>query len=487
MTVTTEINLSGFQPCDVRGSYGTDYRAEISPAHAFLIGRAIAEMVSGGQRVMIAGDGRRSTPALLTALAAGLGPVALNFGPNIATPLAYFIKYRSRIYASAIVTGSHLGAAQNGIKLQIGPNPPTPELLGRIRDYVQAHASDRHTAPAHMSTSVDPRGPALWASYKEHFIATFGRTGGATIALDCMNGCYAGRAREALTDAKFQVTALRDELLPDFGKATPDPSVEANLAQLRERVRAGGFNFGAALDGDGDRVCFVDETGRAVDNGTMLVLLTRYLLGGIRAAGRRGVIYDQKTRLAVVAALRQANASPVVERSGHSFMRTRMLMENAILGGETSGHYFWNVPAFYPVPAGDCGLFTVFAVADLLRRAGPTLSELAATVPASPFYTGDIRGLRYAGDRSALLQQIAESARAQNLTVDTTDGVRLERPGAFVHLRASVTESDMLTAACDATDAAGLTAMGGLVCDLLPPAAKAIGTAIRARVKALAV
>jgi len=485
MPVTADINLSGFQPCDIRGVYGNDYRAQVSLAHAFLIGRAIAEAAQAGQRVLIAGDGRASTPGLLAALAAGLGPVALSFGPELPTPLAYFIKTRLKIHASAIVTASHNPARFNGIKVQIGSNPPTPELIGRIRDYVQTHAADRHLMPKRSALAGDPRGAELWAAYKQHLLAVFSRTKGMVLAIDCMHGCWAGKAREALTEAGFQVTALRDGILPDFGGESPDPAVDANLATLSARMRSGGFGFGAALDGDGDRVRFLDEKGCAVDNGAMLVLLAGHLICGGRAGQRRTVVYDQKMRLAVVETLRQAGAVPVLEKSGHTFMRTRMLAEDALLGGETSGHFFWGGEGFYPVPAGDCALFAVFVVAEMLSRAGRPLSALAASVPPSPFYTGDIRGLRYAGDRAELLAGLATAARErgpQELRLDTSDGVRLERAGAFLHLRASVTEADMLTAALDALDARSLTAMSELLAALLPPAAAAIAAAVSARV-----
>jgi phosphomannomutase len=280
--------------------------------------------------------------------------------------------------------------------------------------------------------------------------------------------------------------ALRDERLGDFGGATPDPAVDRHLAELGTALRGGGFAFGAALDGDGDRVRFADETGRPLDNGTVLALLGHHLLDcGATTAGA-AVVYDQKTRLAVVGDLQQAGLRPVRERSGHSFMRARMLAEQAVLGGENSGHFFWGLPDLYPVAAGDCGLFAVFALAGLLRRAGRPLSELAARVPGSPFYTGDIRGLRYAGDREALLATVAGAARRAGLAVDTADGVRLERPGAFAHLRASVTEADMLTAALDALDAGGLQAMAEELEAVLPADAHEIAAAVRQRVADLA-
>jgi len=489
---TPDINLSGFQPCDVRGRHGPGPDAQISPLHAFLIGQALAELLPAGAQTLTSGDGRASTPGLLAALDAGLGGRAVSLGAGVPTPLAYLARQELGLGGCAIVTASHNPPAFNGIKLQLGDQPPTPELLAVVRNRVQARAEAAAGAlpasPARAAEGTEP--PALrraWAAYDQCLADVFGkRLGGLRIALDCMHGCWAGDGPARLRAAGAEVVALRDRRLGDFAGATPDPAVDAHLTDLGGAVRGGGFALGAALDGDGDRVRFLDETGHLLDNGSVLVLLARHLQACGPESRRAGaVVYDQKTRLAVVAELRQAGLQPVRERSGHSFMRARLLAEHAILGGENSGHFFWGTPGFYPVVAGDCGLFAVFVVADLLRRAGRSLSELAATVPPSPFYTGDIRGLRYEGDRAALLAAVAASARDAGYVVDTEDGVRLESPTAFVHLRASVTEAGLLTAALDALDADGLVAMADPLAALLPAAAQPIAAAVRQRVRAL--
>lgn len=482
------LNLDGFQPCDFRGVFGADCAAQVSTLHAFRIGRAVAAELPAGAQVLVSGDGRDSTPALLAALTAGLGPTAVVLGTRLPTPLGYLAKQQLGLYASAIVTASHNPAKYNGIKLQIGPLPITPELMARIRDRTaQDTAGPADLPPANAVPAPGADADTAWNAYVGHLTRTFAGQSRSRprVAIDCMHGCYSGRGPEALTATGLKICALRNDLRGDFGGITPDPAVDANLAELCATVRTGGFAFGAAVDGDGDRARFVDEAGHLVDNGTMLTLLVRRLLATGRAGNRRVVVYDQKTRLAVVDALRRAGAQPLREKSGHTFMRARLLAENAIMGGENSGHFFWGIDDLYPVLAGDCGLFAVAAVADMLRASGQPLSELAATVAGSPFYTGDIRGLRYAGDRAAMLAAVAARARKAGHQLDTTDGVRLDTPAAFAHLRASVTESEMLTAAFDALDAESLRTMADTVCALLPADAAGIKDGIRTRVAAL--
>lgn len=474
------LNLSGFQVCDVRGVYGPDAAAQVSPLHAYRLGRAVAARLPADAAVVLSGDGRGSTPALLSAFAGGLRRPCLGLGAGVPTPLAYLARHLRGARAIAVVTASHNPAPFNGIKLQLGALPVTPGEMAALRDDVAAMA-DVPCVPADVP--VDAR---LLQETRDAYAAAarqaFGGGNGAAVAVDCMHGCYAGFARELLTSLGYRVTALRDRIDGAFGGIEPDPAVDRNLAPLASAVRGCPFAFGVALDGDGDRARFVDERGAAVDNGTALVLFVRWLLESGRAAGRRVVVYDQKTRLAVVAALRRHGAEPVVEKSGHTFIRARMLRDGALFGGEKSGHFFWGGGALYPVDAGDCGLFAAAALGEVLRFFGRPLSALAAEVPDSPFYTGDIRGLRYDGDRGRLMEAVAAAVDRTACRVSTEDGVRVESPDAFVHLRASVTETGMLTAAFDAADRDGLRRMVETILRALPPDAEGVAEAIRSRV-----
>ena len=478
------LNLNGFQACDVRGTFGAEPGAEISPLLAYRIGRSLARRLAPDAGVQLSGDGRASTPALLTAVAAGLGRACLNLGGGVPTPLAYFTKHLRQIHTSIIVTASHNPPAFNGLKLQLGELPITPDELAAIRDDVAADRATEVPVPADIpALPVDAEQVReSWRAYSMATERAFNHGRGEALAIDCMHGCYAGYASPLLTRLGYRVTALRDTPDAAFCGITPDPAVDRNLEPLRSAVTAGTFVFGAALDGDGDRARFVDEHGTPIDNGTALAIFARYLLASGRNHGRTNVVYDQKTRLAVVRALRQCGAEPVMEKSGHTFIRTRMLAENALFGGEKSGHFFWGGGEIYPVSSGDCGLFAVVAMANVLRFFGRPLSALAAEIPDSPFYTGDIRGLRYAGDRQELLAQVAAKVSATGFRISTDDGVRIESDDAFAHLRASVTENGMLTAAFDAADSASLRAVARLVVDALPADAAELGRQLQARI-----
>ena len=495
--VVTSLNTAGFQPCDIRGEYGVDPTAQVSPALAFFVGRALAESVPRAQSLLGAGVGRAHTPILLARLEQWFGRACVNLGPQTPTPLAYFTKHARGHHSCAIVTASHNPAKFNGIKIQVGDAPPTPELLTLIRDRViqfanaESESSPRReegdgraeTNPPPLVAGYMRNAESAWDSYAT-FLKQMLRDPAALgrIAIDCMHGCYSRRAGEVFTKG-HRSTVLHDEVLGDFGGLVPDPAVDAHLTELTAAMQQERFGYGLALDGDGDRARLLDENGALIDNGTLVVLFVRYLLETGLSAGRTKVVYDQKMRLSVVQALRKLGAEPVMEKSGHAFIRTRTLAEKALFGGENSGHFFWGCPAVYPVAAGDCGLFAGVMAARVMQHFRQPLSALAATVDPSPFYTGDIRGLTWKGDRGALLAGMASRADRNRYAVDQTDGLRIETADAFGHLRASVTESDKLTAAFDAENIEALRSMVAELIALLPANAESIAQPIRGRVE----
>jgi phosphomannomutase / phosphoglucomutase len=471
------LNLTAFQPCDVRGQYGESAQDQVSAVHAYLLGRVLAGTVPTDETLLLAGDGRSSTPRLLAMLEAGFGRPCLNLGPAIPTPLAYFAKSLFHSCGLAIVTASHNPARFNGFKLQVGDRPVQPGQLEQWREEVAHLYSNEIIPPFAPSTepelfSGSAKREEAWACYKRRCAEAFGPQPAfeMRVAVDCMHGCYSRRAGEALTEMGYDVIPIRDQLAGDFQGGIPDPAQDANLAGLSSIVSHSQAVFGFALDGDGDRARFADEKGNLLDNGTLFVLLVRFLIKSGRGQEGDKVVYDQKMRLAVVRALRDLGVEPLIEKSGHTFIRTRMLREDALFGGENSGHFFWG-DGLHPVPAGDCGLFAALAVGAMLRFFGQPLSQLAASVPLSPFYTGDIRSLRYDGNREALLAGMASMADRDRCVLGTQDGLRIETGAAFAHLRPSVTESNMLTAVFDAEDAQSLAAVRDLIIDLLPPEA----------------
>ena len=245
-----------------------------------------------------------------------------------------------------------------------------------------------------------------------------------SVVLDAMAGACTHIAPRVLAAAGHLVTALTPAIDPDYADRTPNPACDENLVPLIEAVLERGGDVGIALDGDGDRVIFVDHTGRIVRPEQIAVVLIQHLFE------RPTVVYDLKCASIVGAAAAAAGGRAVMRPSGYGFIKSAMLELRAALGVEVSGHHF-----FGALDGGDDGLFTALIVLGLVRQTGKRLSEMIAPI-GWPAITSDLR-VPYEGDAAAAIETIAASCGG---TVTRLDGVRAEYDGGWALARASITE-----------------------------------------------
>jgi len=246
-----------------------------------------------------------------------------------------------------------------------------------------------------------------------------------SVVLDAMAGAFTHIAPRVLAHTGVTVTALTPAIDPDFSARTPNPARDENLAPLIEAVVERDSDLGIGLDGDGDRVVFVDHTGRIVRPEQLAVVLIQHFFD------RPTVIYDLKCASIVAAAAAACSGRAVMQPSGYGFIKTAMLERRAELGVEVSGHHFYGA-----LNGGDDGLFTALVVLGLLRRTGKRLAELIEPI-GWPTITPDVR-VPYEGDAAAVVEAIATSCGG---TVTRLDGVRAEYDGGWALARASITES----------------------------------------------
>ncbi len=412
--------MSAWKACDLRGVFPRDVSADLYNR----IGRALATGRNVGARVLVAGDFRLSTPELKGALIAGLvasGAHVLDAG-QIPTPVAYFTHRRLRTDAVLIVTASHNPPDHNGLKLMVDHFPPSQAELESLR--AATGRGEFRDAPGEVET-IDPL-PFYRAWIHERWAAI---EPGMHVVLDAGNGAASVVGPALFEDLGFRVERLFCSIDGRYPNRPPDSAVAANLTALREKVRETGARLGIAWDGDGDRVAFVDEAGEVATADEIAILLVRYLAAGAR--GRR-VVYDLKLSDVLRREVERAELVPCMERSGHAFIKSRMIREQCVLGCEASGHYF-----FDELDGGDDGIFGALLVADMVARHG-ALSKLRRSVP--PFFlTPDIRlrgGEITFAEASARLRALAGV-----IGEVTIDGLRVETADGFVLVRESVTET----------------------------------------------
>jgi len=445
--------LSIYKPCDIRGHETTELTPELYRSWGWTLGRQVEPRA----KFVVGGDIRRSTPRFLAALIEGLcqtGVDVVDLG-QLPTPMIYYAGRRLQAAGCAIVTASHSPAQINGLKWMIKDRPPTREAVEALRLGAETPPSDPPDRPPSTARTID-----VSFDYVGWLQETWFRTEPAKlrVVVDPMHGCCACRARRYL-QAVFPhapIWAINDTPDAQFGGSSPDCSRAERLEALSRAVDRERADLGIAFDGDGDRVAFVD------DKATMLTAeeATSILLKSFDSRLRgRPFVYDVKFSDSIPDSARRLGAVPVVERSGHTFIRRRMLQTGAPFGAEISGHYF-----FGELAGGDDGLFAACRMIDYLASCGRMLSGLRRKCPAV-FMTPDLRVPAEEEEQAAVIDHV--QAMWLKYPQQLTDGVRVDFPDGWALVRRSVTEA-ALTFRFEASDWAGLGKLVWRFCDTLP-------------------
>jgi phosphomannomutase / phosphoglucomutase len=432
--------LDPWKPCDLRGNYPD----AVSPSLFRNIGSAVGTLLPPSSHVLVAGDFRLSTPELKRALCDGLlqtGAHILDAGQG-PTPLAYFAAQRMNAGAVLIVTASHNPAAHNGLKLMLGSAPMTPPQLAEIR--ALATARTFRTGQGATET-VDLR-----SRYIETILRRWTSPSGSKqtkLVLDAGNGAWSELAPAIFQRLGYDLTCISCIADGNFPDRSPDCARSSNLTQLRATVRQQGNTIGIAWDGDGDRVAFVDEDGMFVSPDEIALLMAEAVLDGraSTAADNGRIVVDVKCSAIVRRWIETNRGTPLLERTGHAFMRARMVDSQALLGLDACGHYF-----FRELNGGDDGVFAALFVLDLLRRKGLSLAQLRRGLPpifATPELRISTNHLSYARAAKAL------TAAFPNVRILEIDGFNFELSHGSILLRESGTES-VLSLTIEGFDAA---------------------------------
>ncbi|QKG71001.1 phosphoglucomutase/phosphomannomutase PgmG [Erythrobacter mangrovi] len=430
---------------DIRGIIGET----LGPDDARAIGKVFGSMLAeaGGKRVAVGYDGRVSSPMLEHALVEGLSAVGLDvvrvgMGP---TPMLYYAEASADDVDGGIqITGSHNPANYNGFKMVFQGRPffgADIQELGRrsaagewrdgtgsveARDVMEAYV-------AKMLAALDGIDPA--------------RLEGVRIGWDAGNGAAGPALERLVADLPGEHHLLYTEVDGNFPNHHPDPTVEANLADLRALVAEKSLDFGIAFDGDGDRIGAIDGEGRVIWGDQLLMIYAEDLL-----AKRKGatIIADVKASRALFDHVAAHGGQPLMWKTGHSLIKSKMKEVSSPLAGEMSGHVFF-ADEYYGF---DDALYAGVRLIAASARLGRSVTELRGAMPAMV----NTPELRFQVDESrkfAAIEEIAARIAASDAVANTTDGVRVTTDDGWWLLRASNTQ-DVLVARAESDKQEGL-------------------------------
>ena len=430
---------------DIRGIIGETLGADDARA----IGRSFGSMLAeaGGRKVAVGYDGRVSSPMLEHALveglnASGMDVVRIGMGP---TPMLYYAEASAEDVDGGIeITGSHNPANYNGFKMVFQGRPffgADIQELGRrssAGEWVDGSGSveDRDVIDAYIDRileALDGIDPASLAGLKVGWDAGNGAAGPA---LEKLAARLPGEHHLLFTDVDGE-----------FPNHHPDPTVEENLADLRNLVAERSLDFGVAFDGDGDRIGAIDGEGRVIWGDQLLMVFAEDLL-----ARRKGatIIADVKASRALFDHVAAHGGEPLMWKTGHSLIKSKMKETGSPLAGEMSGHVFF-ADEYYGY---DDALYAGVRLIAAAARLGKSVTELRSAMPPM-INTPEMRFQVDESRKFAAIGEIAGRVAASDALADTTDGVRVTTDDGWWLLRASNTQ-DVLVARAESESEEGL-------------------------------
>ncbi len=425
---------------DIRGIVGDTLHG----ADARALGRAFGTMMgrSGAHLVAVGYDGRLSSPDLAAALADGLAQsgvdvVRIGRGP---TPMLYFASHHLPTDAAIMVTGSHNPPDYNGFKMTLRQGSVYGEAIQEL---------SRIAERADWTEGRGQVGDApVFDAYVERLLEeSVPEIGQLKVAWDAGNGA-AGEAMAALTRRlPGRHLLLNEQIDGTFPAHHPDPTVPANLAQLIELVTAEGCDLGIAFDGDGDRIGVVDEKGRILWGDQIMLRLARGILETRPGAT---FIADVKASQVLFDEIARAGGRPIMWKTGHSLIKTKMKEEQAAFAGEMSAHLFF-ADRYYGY---DDALYAAVRLLADVASSGESLAAFRDSLPPV-VNTPEIRFPCSEDRKWAVIEEVRGRLEAKGADVVTLDGVRVRCEDGWWLLRASNTQ-DVLVARCEARDEAGL-------------------------------
>jgi phosphomannomutase len=436
--MTHQFHPTTLREYDIRGIIGETLGADDARA----IGRGFGTLVAraGGRRVAVGYDGRLSSPMLEAALveglnAAGIHAIRIGMGP---TPMLYYAEAVLDVDGGIQITGSHNPANYNGFKMVFQHGPFFGADIQRLG--AMAASADWEDGQAGSET-ID-----IMDRYVQRLLEGF--AGGAfRIGWDAGNGAAGPVVEKLVKLLPGEHYTLFTDVDGNFPNHHPDPTEEKNLADLKALVEEKKLDFGLAFDGDGDRIGAIDGLGRVIWGDQLLAIFAEPVLAALPGAT---IIADVKASQALFDRVAELGGVPLMWKTGHSLIKSKMKEVGSPLAGEMSGHIFFK-HEYYGF---DDALYAAVRLIRASVSLGRSVTELRGAMPAMV----NTPELRFQVDESrkfAVIDEVLARLHAAGAKVNGTDGARVSTADGWWLLRASNTQ-DVLVARAEAQDQAGL-------------------------------
>jgi len=433
---------------DIRGVIGET----LGPDDARAIGRGFATLLrrAGGKKVAVGYDGRISSPILEHALcegltASGVDVVQVGLGP---TPMLYYAEASAEDVDGGIqITGSHNPPNYNGFKMVFQGRPFFGKDILKLGDMAEAGDWLDGNGTIEVREVMDDYIERLLLPLAGLSEGERDRLSTIRIAWDAGNGAAGPAIERLVARLPGEHFTLFTDVDGEFPNHHPDPTEEANLVDLKQLVADKNLDFGLAFDGDGDRIGAIDGKGRVIWGDQLLMIYAEDLLKIVPGAT---IIADVKASRALFDTVAEHGGKPLMWKTGHSLIKSKMKETGAPLAGEMSGHVFFAHEYFGYDDALYAGIRLLVASA----RLGKSVTELRGAMPQM-INTPEMRFQVDESRKFAVIDEVKERLASSPDDVNGTDGVRVTSDDGWWLLRASNTQ-DVLVARAESDSEAGL-------------------------------
>ena len=421
------INPSVFKAYDVRGLYPS----EITEDLFHQLGRAFVAYLGPG-KYAVTRDMRTSSPSLTAAFIDGArkqGGTIYDYG-LLGTDQMYYAVAADKLDGGAQVTASHNPGEYNGCKMvRAGTFPLSGEAgIKEMKEMILAGS-----IPAAPATPGGIEQRDIMDRYIEHVLSFVDEASikPFNVVLDAGNGVAGIVAPRLFDRLPIKTTRLCFEVDGTFPNHEANPLIEENRRDITAKVIELNADAGIAWDGDADRVFFIDGTGEFIAGDFITALLAEAFL--MKSPGET-IIYDVRASYAVKEVVAKYGGKALMNRVGHAFIKGRMREENAVFGGEVTGHYYFR-DNFYA----DNGFIPALMILDLMSKKGLSLRDLLKPLRERYFISGELNTKVANMDIAA--KKIAElKKRYADGHVYELDGVSAEFKDWHFNVRQSNTE-----------------------------------------------
>ena len=422
-----------FRDYDIRGIAGS----EITKAFAERLGKTIGSIIlqNGHTSIYIGRDGRISSPELAASLRSGLlstGCNVIDLGEITTPALNFAVHHCGQSSCGIMVTASHNPSIYNGFKIIIQRQVISGKALQLLKPMLNAKAFTQSDSAQLFSRDIV-------SQYVRHIVEDSVIDRSFRLAIDAGNSVAGPVAIKLFKSLGCTVFPINCEIDGTFPNHEPNPSEEKNLTQLISKVKEVKADMGLAFDGDGDRIVVISGKGEIIWPDRLMMIFAKDILS--RTPGAE-IVFDVKSSKRLAQMIGKNSGRPVMCKTGHSHVRKAVQHNNAPLGGEFSGHIFFNDrwKGF------DDGLYAATRLLEVLclqrDSADKTLDQIISKFDTSS-YSPEILIPIAENEKFELMQTLLSGCQFSGAQIISVDGLRAEYPKGWGLIRASNTSANL--------------------------------------------